>query len=224
MGLNTSKGNMYDFVTHTWNAIKGECFHGCSYCYMKRWGKLNPVRLDTSELKTDLGAGNFIFVGSSCDMFAENIPEEWILKVLDYCYQHDNRYLIQSKNPARILDYITHPIFSNKAVVCTTLESDSFYSDIMQKSPHPMQRSIAMKQISEWNVPTYVTIDPVLDFRLDYFIEMIKECNPTQVNIGADSGNHHLPEPTADKVEALIAELKKFTTINRKTNLKRILK
>ena len=76
--LNKSKGNMYEFVTHTWNAIKGECYHQCSYCYMKRWGRLKPVRLDEKELKTDLGNDNFIFVGSSCDMFAQNIPDEWI--------------------------------------------------------------------------------------------------------------------------------------------------
>lgn len=27
MGLNISKGNMYEFVTHTWNIIKGKCYH-----------------------------------------------------------------------------------------------------------------------------------------------------------------------------------------------------
>ena len=43
MRLRNSKGNMYEWVTHTWNTVKGECYHNCSYCYMKRWGKLNPV-------------------------------------------------------------------------------------------------------------------------------------------------------------------------------------
>jgi molybdopterin converting factor small subunit len=38
---------------------------------------------DEKELKTDLGKGNFIFVGSSCDMWAQNIPEEWIEKLPD---------------------------------------------------------------------------------------------------------------------------------------------
>ena len=33
MSLNESKGNMYSWVTHTWNTIKGECPHGCTYCY-----------------------------------------------------------------------------------------------------------------------------------------------------------------------------------------------
>jgi DNA repair photolyase len=35
MPLNPSKGNMYPFVTHTWNPIRGKCPHDCSYCYMK---------------------------------------------------------------------------------------------------------------------------------------------------------------------------------------------
>ena len=78
MGLNKSKGNMYEFVDATWNVIKGECPHACEYCYVKRWGRQNPIRFDESELKTDLGEGNFIFVGSSCDMFADTIPEQWI--------------------------------------------------------------------------------------------------------------------------------------------------
>lgn len=81
--LNKSKGNMYEWVTHTWNTVKGECYHDCSYCYMKRWGKLNPVRFDEKELKTDLGNENFIFVGSSNDMFADNMCSGWVLKTLE---------------------------------------------------------------------------------------------------------------------------------------------
>ena len=32
MGLNKSKGNMYEFTTHTYNTIKGKCPHDCGYC------------------------------------------------------------------------------------------------------------------------------------------------------------------------------------------------
>ena len=58
--MNKQKGNMYGFVTHTWNPIRGECPHDCKYCYMKKWGKQKPLRLVEKELKTDLGSGNFI--------------------------------------------------------------------------------------------------------------------------------------------------------------------
>jgi len=37
MGLNISKGNMYGFMTHTFNIIKGRCSHDCVYCYMKQF-------------------------------------------------------------------------------------------------------------------------------------------------------------------------------------------
>ena len=30
--LNRQKGNMYPWITHTWNPIKGKCPHDCTYC------------------------------------------------------------------------------------------------------------------------------------------------------------------------------------------------
>ena len=85
MGLNISKGNMYEFITHTWNTVKGKCIHDCSYCYMKRFKTLKDIRFDESELKTNLGTNNFIFVGSSNDLFSDNIPREWIMKTFEHC-------------------------------------------------------------------------------------------------------------------------------------------
>jgi protein gp37 len=130
MELNESKGNMYDFVTHTWNPVKGKCEHDCLYCYMKEFGKQNEIHLDNTEFKTDLGTNNFIFVGSGTDLFAENIPKEWILETLNYCHNSNNdlfnactnKYLFQSKNPKRILEFINHPVFE-KSVLCTTVVS-----------------------------------------------------------------------------------------------------
>ena len=215
MSLNISKGNMYEFITHTWNTIKGKCYHDCSYCYMKRWGKLNPIRFDEKELKTDLGKGNFIFVGSSCDMWAQNIPEEWIEKTLNYCDKFDNKYLFQTKNPYNIRRILCHD--SN---VCVTLETNRHYPEIMRNSPIPAQRVEQMKYIRH---PLYITIEPLMDFDLPEFVEMLKICNPIQINIGADSGNNNLPEPSKEKVLQLINEIQKFTTIHNKKNLKRLL-
>ena len=222
MGLNKTKGNMYAFITHTWNTVKGECYHQCDYCYMKRWGKLNPVRLDEKELKTDLGKGNYIFVGSSCDMFANDIPKEWITKTLKHMEKHDNKYLLQTKNPSRVLDFIDACIITDKCTICTTIESDFYYPEIMRNSPYPMQRSIAMHELSKI-IDTYITIEPILDFNLEHFINMIKRCNPKQVNIGADSGNNKLPEPRKEKILELIIELSQFTTVHQKKNLKKLL-
>jgi DNA repair photolyase len=214
---------MYEWITHTWNTVKGECPHGCTYCYMKRFGKQKPMRFDENELSTDLGSGNFIFVGSSCDLFAADVPELWIRKTLKHCEQFDNRYLFQSKNPWRILDYIDATVITDKSVVCTTMETNRYYPEIMGASPVISDRVFAMHNISKV-VKTYITIEPIMAFDLEKFVIELRECNPTQVNIGADSGNNNLPEPTYSEVMALIEELNKFTVVANKKNLNRLLK
>ena len=103
MALNKSTGNMYAFVSHTYNPLKGECEHSCPYCFMKRNRPLPPLRLELKELKVNLGEGNFIFVGSSTDEWAANVPSEWIEQVLDYCNGFDNWYLFLVKTSARFL-------------------------------------------------------------------------------------------------------------------------
>ena len=215
--LNKSAGNMYSFVNYTWNTIKGTCPHDCSYCYMKRWGKLNPIRLDRKEFKTDLGSGNFIFVGSSCDMFADDILAEWIEETVAYCLKYDNKYLFQSKNPLRMGAFL--PRDNQNIVVCTTIETNRWYSEIMNNCPSTRQRA---KGLANLPFKRYVTIEPILDFDLDALVNLIRIANPEQVNIGADSGNNHLPEPTREKVDTLIAALKDFTVISKKTNLNRL--
>jgi DNA repair photolyase len=47
MPLNRAKGNMFDFISHTWNPIKGACFHDCEYCYMKRCEKMGEIKPDS---------------------------------------------------------------------------------------------------------------------------------------------------------------------------------
>jgi DNA repair photolyase len=208
---------MYEFVTHTWNTVKGECYHDCSYCYMKRWGKLNPIRFDEKELKTDLGKNNFIFVGSSNDLFAEDVPQEWIDKTINHCKNfRKNDYLFQTKNPMR-LGKLLPPQYK----ACVTLETNRHYPEIMQNSPKPKDRVMAACRMAH---ELYITIEPIMDFDIDEFVMMLKSCKPKQVNIGADSGNHKLPEPSSEKVLQLIEELKTFTTIHKKRNLGRLTK
>ncbi|MBL8968239.1 MAG: DUF5131 family protein [Spirochaetaceae bacterium] len=221
MSLNESKGNMYSWVTHTWNTVKGECPHGCTYCYMKRWGKQRPAYFDKRELKTDLGIDNFIFVGSSCDLFAEGIPREWTGETLRHCAKYPNRYLFQSKDPLRMGSF--YELFNLARAVCTTIETNRWYPEIMVHSPRPADRADGLEAIGN-RVDRFVTIEPILDFDLNPMVELIKRCEPKQVNIGADSGGNGLPEPPAEKVLALIDALKGFTQIDQKRNLGRLLK
>jgi DNA repair photolyase len=223
VGLNKQKGNMYDFVTHTWNPIKGKCSHNCSYCYMKVF-RLKPIRLDEKELKVDLGENNFIFVGSGTDMFAEDVPSEWIIKVLNKCAEYNNKYLFQTKNPKRLYQQFKEylPYFS---IIGTTIETNRFYEDYMGVTPKPYQRAGWMKKFCDTKgFETMVTIEPIMDFDVGELCELIRVCSPSWVNIGADSKGHKLLEPNKEKIISLIEGLKSFTKVKNKSNLKRLLK
>lgn len=215
--LNKTKGNMYPFVTHTWNVIKGKCIHDCCYCYMKIY-KLNDLRFDKSELTTDLGKDNFIFVGSSTDMFARNVGELWINATLRHIKKFNrNTYLFQSKNPMRFL--IFKEMFPSDIVLGTTIETNRDTSSF-SKAPNLVSRINAMFDIPFRKM---VTIEPIMDFDLNELAEIIKYINPEWVNIGADSKGHNLPEPSTEKILSLIQGLKVFTNVKIKGNLERLL-
>jgi DNA repair photolyase len=219
MSLNIAKGNMYSFVTHTFNTIKGRCPHDCEYCYMKVF-KLGQLYVDRREFKTDLGKDNFIFVGSSCDMFAEAIPDYWIKETLEYLKKFDNRYLFQSKNPTRFWNWYSK--FPLKRVLGTTIETNRRYSQ-MGNTPSPKDRAAALRHLSVNLVEkTMVTIEPVMDFDLVELVALITQIEPEWVNVGADSKGHNLPEPTYHKIDKLIKELELVTEVKIKPNLKRI--
>ena len=221
MILRESKGNMYNFVDYTCNAIKGKCEHDCWYCYMKKFSNLKEIRLDKNELQGQMLENKFIFVGSGTDMFADNVPNEWIKEVLDYCNQFDNQYLFQSKNPRKILDFINHDVFK-KSVVCTTIESNRDTIE-MQNAPLIKDRVSAMEKIANLGYKTFVTIEPIMEFDLIDMVDCIKRCKPEQVNIGANSRyDIQLPEPSKDEVFELINELKEFTNVSLKQNLNRL--
>ena len=215
--LNKQKGNMYGWVTHTWNPIKGKCPHDCCYCYMKVFPQ-GELRFDEKCMKDDLSSGNYIFVGSSTDMFAEEVPDEWIVKTLDYCKKFDNTYLFQSKNPHRLM--LWKNVMPNNVIFGTTIETN-YINNFLSKAPLTTVRAEVMKEIKGRKM---VSIEPICDFKLDFFVDMIKEIKPEFVSIGADSKGHNLPEPSWEKVQQLITELKKFTEVKVKDNLMRLKK
>jgi DNA repair photolyase len=215
--MNKQTGNMYPFVKFTWNPIRGECSHDCKYCYMKVWPQ-KPIRLDEKALMEDLGHGKTIFVGSSTDMFAEAVPAAWITRVLDRCDLWQNIYLFQTKNPERFLDF---SFDSDRVILAGTIESNIDHD--VSKAPQGWNRAEYLQILSGEGFKVMVSIEPVMDFTMN-FVEWIRDIRPFQVSIGADSKGHKLPEPSPEKVRALIAELETFTAVIQKDNLKRLLK
>jgi len=214
MALNKQKGNMYAFVTHTWNPIRGKCPHDCSYCYMKGLN-VGGLRFVEKEMETNLGEGNFIFVGSSTDMWCIDSLFGWITAVLAHCDGYNNRYLFQSKNPERFHNNFCFPA---NTILGTTIETNRLYA--IGGAPRTMQR---METIRGLDFPKMVSIEPIMDFDLDVMVDWIKIIKPDFISIGADSKGHKLPEPPAEKVQQLIELLQRITIVKQKDNLKRLL-
>lgn len=229
--MQNSHGNMYDFVTHTANPIKGLCPHECSYCYMKdifkRYGHDTTLRLDPNELKINYGSGKFIFLGTSTDMFAQPVESAWIKQVLDHCAKYDCKYLLQTKNPARFFEFLNHPLMQdkNKVVLATTIETNRDVSTI-SLAPSIDDRVNVMAQLSKQGYAVMVTMEPIMDFDHDAVINIMRTIHPFQVNIGANTNRTvKLPEPDKNKLNLLIDELRTFVPVVKlKTNLDRLLK
>ncbi len=223
MSPNKSKGNMYPWVTHTWNPIRGKCPHACSYCFMKD-RDVGPLRLDEKALRDVLGYDRTIFVGSSTDMWAANVPGDWIRRVLDVVDAHSewsqNSYIFQSKNPARFLNFVTK--IRPCTILGTTLESNREYGQSID-APAAWQRvsGIAMPKLDQFR--KMVSIEPIVAFDLGTVLDWIRLIKPEFVSIGADSKGHNLQEPTAYELKELISELSPLTEIKLKKNLDRLL-
>lgn len=216
--LNKQKGHMYDWVTHTWNPIKGYCDHACTYCYMHRFGFGN-LRLDNQEFETNLKSDNFIFVGSGTDVFSNSVPKDWIEQVLKYCSSFDNRYLFQSKNPERFHEFLGQ--YPANTTFCTTIESNRDYPGVNQ-APKINDRAIALLELKKMGYGTSITIEPILDFDFDIFINGLRQCSPKWISIGADTRASGLPAPSKEKTQKLIESLQSFTRVIPKKTLNRL--
>ena len=147
-------------------------------------------------------------------MFAENVPAVWIELVLRRCKSADNVYLFQSKNPERFHDFE----FPKQIILGTTIESDLKYGDSQAPSVHARARAMAHLL----GVRRTVTIEPIMNFNLKELVQLIYDCKPEFVSIGADSKGHDLAEPTWNQVWDLITRLNTFTEVRQKNNLERL--
>ena len=213
---------MYPWVTHTWNPIRGKCPHGCVYCFMK--GRdVGALRLDEKALVDPLGSGRTIFVGSSTDMWAEKVPDDWIHRVLDVIDAHtewaQNTFIFQSKNPARFSEFVTK--IRTRSILGTTLETNRGYE--IEHGPPVWARAASFMDGRVDHFKKMVSIEPIMAFDFDIFLKWIRDLKPTFVSIGADSKGHNLPEPTASELDNFVVALREVTEVKLKKNLARLM-
>lgn len=220
-----SKGNMYDWVTHTHTHLGGECPHKCKYCYVQRnrFG-VSPryqgeLRLIEKEFEVPYRKGEVIFIEHMNDMFAEDMPLVFIEKILSHCRRNSEaEYVFQTKNPENAFSNIG--LFPKKYIIGTTIESNREYPEI-SNAPTPESRNWGIEKFKK----KFITIEPILDFDVEEFVAMIIIAKPDFINIGADSKHCNLPEPTPEKIKLFIEILQEANiNIRKKSNLERFLK
>jgi DNA repair photolyase len=220
MGGKREQGNIFSYVTHTWNPCRGACPHCCRYCFQNRERKQNFALLDESEFSTDLGVGRFIFVGSSCDLFAEEIDMRWILRTLAHCRRYKyNRYLFQTKNPKRLYGLQTQ--LPENSVCGTTIETNRYYLE-MGKAPLPRERIEYLKLFTP-NHETMISFEPIMDFDLNKLTAWAHRVKPSWINIGANTNPKvELTEPSSEKLCRLAEQLNLKFNVKCKDSLKRL--
>lgn len=229
MPLNKAKGNMYEFVTHTHNHLAGKCPHACSYCSVQDMAAHYPVlkekysgplRLVEKEFAVNYGEGKTIFVENCNDLFAGKVPMNMILKVLEHCRKWPrNAYIFQTKNPFRYGELMQHD-FPPDAIIGCTIESNR--DSAIGYAPRQSYRGASMSHVLPM-MKRFITIEPILDFDVESFAEIVKRIRPEFVNIGADSKNHGLPEPSIEKVMDLIGLITAAgIEVREKRNLERL--
>lgn len=221
------------------NPLRGRCLHAPTlpeppekppkthYCYVMNSKRPNMIKKYSGSIKLDekiLSSnvkGGTRFLCSCNDLFAEGVPKEYIAEIIDWAERQNTvTWWLQTKNPR-------HEMFRDliqckplNLVLGTTIETNRDYAKEhgCANAPTPQNRF-------QYGLD-YVTIEPIMDFDIDIFIKWLKLMAPKFVNIGADSRptkDRDLPEPSAAKTMELIAQLKTFTEVKIKPNLKRIL-
>lgn len=229
MPLNKAKGNMYKWVTHTWNPVQMNCPHECEYCYVKKHNRRFQNNEIAPQLITpfpELGKDKTIFVEHFGDLFAfkmpysQAVPYGWIEQVLFHCAKYpDNVYVFQTKNPGMI--YFLHELLPPKKLIGATIETNrQEILDELSKAPPVLRR---MRYMSDIVADKFVNIEPIIKFDPGTLAAIVINCRPKFVSIGADSKKSNLPEPKKQEIIELIELLKEAEIeIRLKDNLKRL--
>jgi len=155
------------------------------------------------------------------DLFAADVPDYFIHRVVNHCQEYpDNLYVFQTKNPER---YLTMGrIIPDNSILGCTIETNREIPASVSFAPAPWIRASMMVALRY--LRTFITIEPIMDFDVPVIGQWLMEIRPEFINIGADSKRHGLPEPSADKIMALIDVLNAAgIEIREKHNLERLL-
>jgi protein gp37 len=208
---------MFDVITKTWNPVIG-CLHNCTYCWARRLAetKLKNVeryrdgfrpKLIEKELSR-IFHKKYVFAVDMGDLFGDWVPSEWILKVIEAIKNSPSSYfLFLTKNPKRYMEFLD--LYPENVVLGATIETNRDYS--FSKCPTTYERYKYMRELPFKN--KVVSIEPIMDFDPEIFVQWLKDIGPVLVHVGYDNYNNNLPEPSVSKTYQLIDQLRAFTRV-----------
>jgi DNA repair photolyase len=152
------------------------------------------------------GDGSWIFVCSSGDLFSPAVPDQWICLILDKINRdgYGNRFLLQTKNPARILRFTDHLVDPGRYIVGTTIETNRDTS-AWSRAPPTRRRVEALIALDGYD--HFLSLEPLADFDLPEFLDMVKSVRPVAVEAGLENYTSFLPKPSPEKCRALLISL-----------------
>jgi hypothetical protein len=176
---------------------------GCTFCYTYE-PHYHPERLGSipnSPIVFVYGTGDITF----CDL---NFVRRTFAAIDNHKPRMVKTYYFQSKNPVCFNQYLGwFKAHQDIVILLTTLETnrDEGYREI-SRAPLP---TIRFKDFYELDYPRKVlTIEPVLDFDLDAFVEMVLKLHMQgtleYVWFGYDSKRCGLPEPSIKKAQEFV--------------------
>jgi protein gp37 len=213
---------MYEWITKKWTPVGGACPIACPYCLVNSYKKRFPQhRAKYSGEPRLVGPwpkfkkGDVVFVCHMTDLFA--MPDEVIGAVMDHCCRFPKaHYVFQTKQPENVAQFRYVMPWPSQRTIGTTVEADD--------TDDRLARLSSIDYLGRFlGERTFVTVEPIHRFS-GGFAQRLIAAHPFFVNIGADSKHSGLPEPTADEVRKLIADLRAAgIEVREKANLKRIL-
>jgi len=219
--LNGSKvgRRMFSRVTKTWNPVIG-CHHSCVYCWARKIAKRQRKRCELCyrfephlhpERIANPPRRGYVFACDMADLFGEWVPDEWITQVVEAIdHVSTATFLLLTKNPSRLVQYVRKHDFPRHIDVGVTLETNrgsSWYEQI-SKAPTPPMRVGSARHLVEMGFRPVVSIEPILDFDPLSLTSYIIALEPKLIYIGYDNYKNKLPEPSIDKTKTLIEWLR----------------
>ena len=202
---------MFKSVGWTWNPITG-CTHDCPYCWAKnlseRYGRSFEPKLHVNKLLEKLpDDGTWIFLGSMGDLFCYGFDSHQIYEVLNVleCYKGSNKFLLQTKNPVRAINFIDQLTqLKDKIIIGTTIETNR---ETLGHAPKTIERYAAMVFFDKLGFKTFLSLEPLADFDIGDMTNWILDIQPEAVELGLENYTKFLTPPPEMKIIDLIAFL-----------------